>query len=191
MSSWRQGLWPFLCTLSASSPQYLLKEWLKGPVAAEILKRNKRFLTFEEFYCNRKTSTCNTSVNKIKKNRGTSKCSSQENWGTIFDSGNQERPLFCPPSQDRRASTDSTKVEVLVRTILKITRWHQTHTHLDHRNAEVAIDESCGSSGFHRAQLQGQRESQSWSSPTALLCSMWHLMSFLHKFPSCVPLFRL
>ena len=53
----RQEYWsgvPLPSPLSASSPQYLLKEWLKGPVAAEILKRNKRFLTFDEFCCNRK-----------------------------------------------------------------------------------------------------------------------------------------
>ena len=78
---------------------------------------------------------------------------------------------------------------MLVPTILKIICWHQTHTHLDHRNAEVAIDEGCGSAGFHWAQLQGERESQSWNSllPYSAPCDIW--CHFCINFPPVCPYF--
>lgn len=82
----------------------------------------------------------------------------------IINSGNQGKSSFYASPRNKLASTDNMDSGCLFRTLLTTICWEQTATHLDHRHAEVGIDEGCGSSSFYGAQLQGRRKSQSWNS---------------------------
>lgn len=98
----------------------------------------------------------------------------------ICDSENWGRSLFGPPPRNGLASTESVKVRGWALHSLNSIFWDQGPTHLNHRHAEVGIDEGCGSSSFHRAQLQDQRKKPELKQPpTSLPC---HMTSFLHRF---------